>query len=80
VGYISLGYVTDQVKALAIDGVQPSAATVKDGTYPIRRTLHFLTKGPATGLAKEYTDFVLSPKVQKDAVAKAGFTPMSGVR
>lgn len=76
VGYISLGFVTDQVKALSIDGVAPSATTVKNGTYPIRRTLHFLTKGEPTGLAREYIDFVLSPNVQAEAVAKAGFLPV----
>jgi phosphate transport system substrate-binding protein len=76
VGYISLGYINDQVKALSIDGVAPTTATVKNGTYPIRRTLHFFTKGAATGLAKAFEDYVLSPEVQRDAVAKAGFTPI----
>jgi phosphate transport system substrate-binding protein len=77
IGYISLGFVTPQVKALAIDGVQPSPATVKNGTYPIRRTLHFLTKGQPTGLARAFVDFVLSAAVQNEAVAKAGFLPVS---
>jgi phosphate transport system substrate-binding protein len=76
VGYISLGYINDQVKALSIDGVDPTTATVKNGTYPIRRTLHFFTKGPATGLAKAFEDYVLTAEVQRDAVAKAGFTPI----
>ena len=76
VGYISLGFVTDQVKALTVDGVTPSEKTVVDGTYPIRRLLHFFTKGQPTGLAKEYIAYVLSPTIQKDVVAKAGFTPI----
>ena len=76
VGYISLGFVNDQVKALSIDGVQPSPATVDNGSYPVRRTLHFLTKGQPTGLTREFVDFVLSDTVQKEAVAKAGFLPI----
>ena len=80
VGYISLGFVTDQVKALSIDGVAPTVATVKDGTYPVRRTLHFFTKDDPRGLAKQYIDFVLSQAIQKDVVGKAGFTPMAGAK
>lgn len=37
IGYISLGSLDDSVKALAIDGVAPSVATVSDGSYPISR-------------------------------------------
>jgi phosphate transport system substrate-binding protein len=78
VGYISLGYVTDQVKTVAVDGVEPTPATVRSGSYPVRRVLHFFTKGAPAGLAKAYTDYVLSAPVQKDAVAKAGFVPIEG--
>ena len=65
------------VKALAVDDVLPSEVTVFSGEYPIQRTLHFFTKGPATGLAKEYTDFVLSAEVQDTVVRDAGFIPVS---
>ena len=76
VGYISLGFVTDQVKAVSIDGVAPSPSTVKDGTYPVRRTLHFFTRGQPKGLARQYVDYVLSQVIQKDVIGKAGFTPI----
>ena len=77
IGYISFGFVNSSVKAVAVDGVMPSEATVFSGKDPIQRTLHFFTKGPATGLAKEYTDFVLSPEVQDTVVRDAGFIPVS---
>jgi phosphate transport system substrate-binding protein len=80
IGYISLGFVTPQVKALTVDGVVPSDRTVRDGTYPIRRVLHFFTKGQPNTLARQYIDFVLSPTIQKDVVAKAGFTPIGTVK
>lgn len=81
VGYISLGFVStagggQAVKALTIEGVVPSSDSVKDGTYPIRRTLHFFTKGKPTGLAKAYTDFVLSDEVQQGVIPDAGFIPV----
>jgi phosphate transport system substrate-binding protein len=78
VGYISVGFVTDEVRAVAIDGALPTPATVTSGKYPVRRVLHYLTKGQPKGLAKEYVDFVLSDRIQKDVVADAGFLPVTG--
>lgn len=78
IGYISYGFVTSEVRAVAIDGVAPSPATVMNGKYPVRRLLYFVTKGKPTGLAKTYTDYVLSSAVQRKVVADAGFLPISG--
>ena len=77
VGYISLGFVDPSVKALAIDGIPANETTVGNGTYPLSRYLHFLTKGAPTGLAKAYIDFVLSPKIQESVVRDAGFLPVT---
>ncbi|TLM77902.1 MAG: phosphate ABC transporter substrate-binding protein [Actinobacteria bacterium] len=76
IGYISLGFVTPEVKALAIDGVAPSPATVESGEYPVQRTLHAFTKGTPTGLAKEYLEYLLSTEVQQGTVREAGFLPV----
>ena len=37
IGYVSLGSLNEKVKALNIDGVAPSAETIKNGSYPIQR-------------------------------------------
>jgi phosphate transport system substrate-binding protein len=76
VGYISLGFVDPSVKALAVDGIPANETTVGNGTYPLWRYLHFLTKGEPTGLAKAYIDFVLSTKIQESVVRDAGFLPV----
>ena len=77
IGYISLGFVDSSVKALVIDGVTPTPATVADKSYPVSRVLHFLTKGEPQGLAKQFIDYVLSPTIQDSVVRDAGFLPMS---
>jgi len=64
IGYVGLGYVSDQTPALKINGVKPSAATIKDGSYPISRSLHMYTKGEATGAVKEFLDFVMGSEGQ----------------
>lgn len=77
VGYISLGFVTADVKAIAIDNVEPSEASVVNGSYPVQRVLHMFTKGEPTGLVKQFLDFVLSPDVQESVVRDAGFIPIT---
>lgn len=78
IGYISLGFVTDEVKAIAIDDVTPTTEAVFAGDYPVQRLLHFYTVGEPEGLAREYIEFVLSDAVQETVVRDAGFLPVTG--
>ncbi len=77
IGYISLGFVTDDVKAVSVDGIEASEESVVAGTYPVQRVLHFFTKGEVSDLARQYIDFVLSPDVQDTIVREAGFIPIT---
>lgn len=65
VGFISLGSVDSAVKALKVNGAQPSEATVLDGSYKISRPFLFLTNGDVDDATKAYIDFILSPEGQK---------------
>lgn len=72
IGYISLGSLNPSVKALAIDGVTPSAKTVKNGSYPISRPF-ILALGAKTGEAtRDFLNFILSKDGQA-VVEKAGY-------
>ena len=75
IGYVGLGYLSKKVKTIAIDEVMPSVETAKSGTYPLARPLYMYTNGEPKGLAKEFIDFVLSPKGQKIVKAR-GFVPV----
>jgi len=44
------------VKPLLVEGVAPSAETVKNGTYPISRPLFMYTNGQPTGVVKQFID------------------------
>ena len=70
IGYISLGSLNKSVKALKIDGVEATEATILDETYKIARPFLYLTKGEPEGIVKAYIDFVLSPEGQKIAAGK----------
>ncbi len=67
IGYISLGIVSPQVRALHIDGAPPSQETVRVGTYKLVRPFLFVVpKGADAGsLEKAYIDFVLSDAGQE---------------
>ncbi|MBO8129056.1 MAG: phosphate ABC transporter substrate-binding protein [Peptococcaceae bacterium] len=69
IGYVSFGYITDDVKAVNINGVEPTPENVKSGNYALVRPFNYLTKGEPQGLVKKYIDFVLSPEGQ-EIVAK----------
>ncbi len=78
IGYISLGFVNDEVKALSIDGIEATPESVVDGSYPVQRILHFFTRGEPEGLAARYIAYVLSDEIQQTVVRDAGFLPMRG--
>jgi len=72
IGYVGLGYINSEVKAIQIDGVMPSKETVLTNKYPIARPLFMYTNGTPKGLAKELIDFIKSPEGQK-LVEEEGF-------
>lgn len=64
IGYVSLGSLNDSVKALTIGGVTASAENVKNGTYEVSRPFNIAYQGEASGLAKDFIDFILSAEGQ----------------
>jgi len=72
VAYTSLSEADQtKVKIVPIAGVSPTAATLKDGTYPISRTPTLATKGAPTADEKAFIDFALGAKGQA-IVTKTG--------
>jgi phosphate transport system substrate-binding protein len=82
IGYDGLGYVTSEVKVIAVAHdvqspyVLPSVATVSDGSYPISRDLYMYTKGRPVGAIKNYLDWILLPEAQ-NIVTQLGFVPIT---
>lgn len=60
IGYVSLGSLNDTVKALNIDGVEPTAENVKNKTYSVSRPFQIATKGQPSALAQDFIDYILS--------------------
>lgn len=77
IGYVGIGYLAsvEGIKALKINGIEPSVATVQSGAYPISRYLYMITRGQPEGLAKDFIEFVTSPSGQK-IVEEYGFVKL----
>jgi phosphate transport system substrate-binding protein len=75
IGYISLGLVNDQVKAVRISGVEPSLTNVHNGKYTLVRPFLFLFNGEPVGEAKSFLEFALSRQAQK-LLLKEGLVPV----
>jgi phosphate transport system substrate-binding protein len=76
IGYIGLGYISDRVKALKVNGVECTKKTVLTETYPISRPLFMYTNGSPSGAVKDYLDFVLSKEGQ-GIVEELGFVGLN---
>ena len=73
IGYASLAALKDSVKALKVGGVEPTEASVKDGSYVIQRPFVLVTvEGKELSkTAQEFFDYVTSAEAA-DIIAKAG--------
>lgn len=64
VGYISLGALNDNVKALKVDGVEASSKSVKDGDYPLQRPFNIVFSADLSALGKDFITFIHSKQGQ----------------
>ncbi|MDO4281304.1 MAG: substrate-binding domain-containing protein [Peptococcaceae bacterium] len=60
IGYISLGSLNDTVKAVKVDGVEPSEESVSDGSYKIARPFNIVTKDDLSDVAKDFVKYIQS--------------------
>ncbi|MFC5079971.1 Phosphate-binding protein PstS 1 precursor [Vibrio thalassae] len=76
IGYSSVGYIDDTVKAPALDGVHPTNEACASGEYKIVRKLYMNTKGEPQGLVSEFVDYIYSPQ-GAEYISASGYIPLS---
>ena len=76
IGYLGMGYVKKDVKALEVDGVAATPESALSKQYPFSRELYMYTNGEPTGETAKFIAFLKSPEGQK-IVAQEGFVPLT---
>ena len=79
IGYVSAMAPRDRVRTVRVNGALPSAAAVRDGSYPLRQEFYLVMKGTEPqdqeGAAREFVTFVGSLRGQA-IIAQEGYVPM----
>lgn len=66
IGYVSLGSLSDDVKALSVDGAEATVDTIKSGEYKVARPFNVAYKEESlSDVAKDFLNFILSDDGQK---------------
>jgi phosphate transport system substrate-binding protein len=82
IGYDGLGYVTPEVKVVAVASdasgpyVLPSSESVISGAYPIARDLYMYTSGEPSGETARYLEWIFSTEAQQ-IVIDLGFVAIA---
>ena len=72
IGYISLGSLDDSVKAVKVDGVEPSVDTIKAGQYAVSRPFEVVTNDELSDLAADFISYIMSAEGQA-IIAEEGY-------
>ncbi|CZQ87878.1 phosphate ABC transporter substrate-binding protein PstS family protein [Trichococcus collinsii] len=80
ISYVSFSYVNEDVKALSIDGVEPTPENVTTNAWVIWAYEHMYTNGEPTGLTKEFLDYMLSEEVQGNLIEALGYIPSTQMK
>ena len=75
IGYISLGALRDDVRALPVNGVEATVANVLSGSYTLFRSFYLALPGELSDLAQDFLAFIESAEGQEE-IANRGFIPV----
>lgn len=75
IGYVSLGSLSDEVKALQIDGADATAENVKNGTYKVARPFNVAYKDGVSEVGQDFLNYILSDEGQA-IVSDNGYIPV----
>lgn len=72
IGYVSLGSLSSDVKAIEVDGAAPTVENIKSGAYKVARPFNVVYKNDSLSVqAKDFLTFIMSAEGQA-ILAKAG--------
>ena len=82
IGYVSIGSAEYDIahgapiRLVALDGVAASSEHVRDGSYPLARTLNLVSAAPLRGLARDFVEFARAAQT-RDLILAQYFVPLA---
>lgn len=80
ISYLSFAYLDDSVKAIKLNGFEPTAENVATNAWPIWSYGLMYTKGQATDLTEEFLDYMMSDEVQNGIVESMGYISINDMK
>jgi len=65
------------IKMLALDGVEPTEANLRNGRYPVQRPLLVITRGQPSGVVARFVAYLAGPEGQT-IVRNSDYLPVLG--
>jgi len=75
IGYIGLGYLTDRLKSVEVDGVRPTSTTTASGEYPVSRSLWLITNNWPSGDVLRFINYIQHPD-NAHLIEEGGYVPI----
>jgi phosphate transport system substrate-binding protein len=76
IGYIGIGYLNDDLKALTVNNIEGSKETTLDGSFPISRPLFMFTNGWPEGDTLKFINYILHPERGQKIAEQEGYVPL----
>ncbi|CAN2039791.1 phosphate transport system substrate-binding protein [Candidatus Magnetomoraceae bacterium gMMP-15] len=76
IGYLGIGYLSDIIKPLTVNGIEGSEATTLNGSFPISRPLFMFTQGWPEGDVIKFMNYMLHPQKGQPLVKSAGYVSL----
>ena len=76
IGYIGLGYIKQNIKPVAVNGVPGTGETALSGEYPLSRPLFMFTRGWPAGDALSFINYIQLTRKGQKLVNEVGFVPL----
>lgn len=75
IGYIGLGYLTDKLKRITVEGIKPTSGTTSSGEFPISRSLWLFTDDWPEGDVQRFISYIQNPENQH-LIEEGGYVPI----
>lgn len=80
ISYLAFAYLDDSVNTMKLNGFEPTGENVTTNDWPIWSYEHMYTKGEATGLTKEFLDYMMTDEVQDGIVEGMGYISIKDMK